>query len=273
MCKVCIFDKKLRTETWDKWGQFAAFIALVLTFIDCLDSSEKICIFTILICAIIPLHIILYWRANRLKSKLFEINGTKIEIKFGDIFQQEGIKAIAFNEYFDTIVNEKIISSSSLNGQVLNNHPELISKVQKELQESVHLHERFIGISCLRTPANTKRYQLGTIMRVDDFAFIAFSRFNNENRAVLSTAEYFSALATFWGEIRSECHDKPINIPVLGTGITRYSDGSGLEIQQALENMLNIAKTYNTHFQSNYKISIIISPEHESKINLYKLEY
>lgn len=271
MCKVCIFDKTLRNETWEMWGKFSALVTLVMTFLD-FSSHIKINIFAFLLLALIPIHLFLYRRANRQKHKTLEINGTKIEIKFGDIFQQEGIKAIAFNEYFDTIVDDKIIRSSSLNGKVLIDNPELIPKIQRAIKENKHLEANYVGKNCLRCPANTKRYQLGTIMRIDDFAFIAFSRFDSENRAILTIAEYFSALAAFWGELKSECHDKPINIPILGTGITRYSNGSGLEIQQALENILNIARTYNIHFQQNCKINIIISPEHESQINLYKLE-
>ena len=44
------------------------------------------------------------------------VEGSDVTIKVGDIFQQPGLKAIAFNEYFDTQVDNRIIAEGSLNG-------------------------------------------------------------------------------------------------------------------------------------------------------------
>lgn len=43
------------------------------------------------------------------KKVTLVINNTIVKIFFGDIFKMPGKKIIAFNEYFDTIVDEKII--------------------------------------------------------------------------------------------------------------------------------------------------------------------
>jgi hypothetical protein len=55
-----------------------------------------------------------------LKNINTNIDGSTVNIKCGDIFNENGLKVITFNEYFDTQINEKIISSRSLNGIFIN---------------------------------------------------------------------------------------------------------------------------------------------------------
>ncbi|MCC9872603.1 hypothetical protein HK153_06800, partial [Streptococcus agalactiae] len=50
-----------------------------------------------------------------------KIGVTTLIVKSGDIFEEDGLKAIAFNEYFDTTVDDKIIAKKSLNGQFILN--------------------------------------------------------------------------------------------------------------------------------------------------------
>ncbi|WP_410523626.1 macro domain-containing protein, partial [Phocaeicola dorei] len=49
-----------------------------------------------------------------------QIDGSSVIIKEGDLFEEEGYKAIGFNEYFDTQVDNRIISEHSLNGIFIN---------------------------------------------------------------------------------------------------------------------------------------------------------
>jgi hypothetical protein len=58
-----------------------------------------------------------------------KIDGTTVTVKAGDIFNEEGLKAIAFNEYFDTVVDNSFISERSLNGIFLQ------SKLNGTIQE------------------------------------------------------------------------------------------------------------------------------------------
>ena len=51
-----------------------------------------------------------------------QCQGSDVAIKTGDIFQQPGLKAIAFNEYFDTLVDNKVIGDTSLNGVFIQKH-------------------------------------------------------------------------------------------------------------------------------------------------------
>lgn len=270
MCKVCIFNRKLISQTWKVWGIITAINSFVVGLSNFEPTTKRILLIGLIIILVV-IHVLLWIKANRINAKSITINETKINIRFGDIHQQDGIKVIAFNEYFDTIVDERIISSGTMHGAFLNEHPDIVPKIKEALRNSRHLEKRLVETNNARPRGNKKRYQLGSILRIDDYALVAFTPFNEENRAILSIPEYFAAMATFWSELKSECHDKPINLPLLGTGITRYSDGDGLRLQQALENTLQIAGTYNTHFQEKCEINIIIPLKNKSKINLYKL--
>ena len=68
-------------------------------------------VFTVLVMSI---HFVLA-RLYRERIEL-EINGNQVEIVEGNLFAQDGKKVIPFNEYFDSVVNDIIISRSSLNG-------------------------------------------------------------------------------------------------------------------------------------------------------------
>ena len=45
-----------------------------------------------------------------------------MEVKIGDIFSESDFKVIAFNEYFDTQVDNKIIAESTLNGMYIRDY-------------------------------------------------------------------------------------------------------------------------------------------------------
>ena len=59
--------------------------------------------------------------ANKRNSISLTINNSTVEVKFGDLFSEESDwKSIAFNEYYDTIVDDEIIAQSTLNGIFIN---------------------------------------------------------------------------------------------------------------------------------------------------------
>lgn len=68
------------------------------------------------------------------------ICNTDVEVKVGDLFSFDGIKVIPFDEYFDTEVDDKVISRNSLNGIFLERkvgHRDLILRTIAEPQQSI----------------------------------------------------------------------------------------------------------------------------------------
>lgn len=155
---------------------------------------------------------------NKRKYEI-KINNNKITIKTGDIFKQNGIIVIPFNEYFDTKVDDIIISSQTLNGKfILNYIKQDIEEFNRNLKKetSSPLKGR-MNISC-----NKIQYPLGCIKKWENFALLALSHFDEYNRANISVHEYEKCVANMWDELNRIYAGYPISIPLIGGGITRF---------------------------------------------------
>jgi len=94
-----------------------------------------------------------------INSNAFQL---KVNIYFGDLFKQKGFKAIAVNEYFDSIVDDQHVSSKSLHGLMLQkywsgNIQDWDKQVDKELETN-----HSINVISRSTGGKPKNYELGT---------------------------------------------------------------------------------------------------------------
>lgn len=113
--KVKIFNKKLRDSFFLKISLFSAFATLLLAFVP-IPSKIQGLLGGVFLVFLVIIYIYDWRKANKLNSVEIDIEGTTVCIKEGDIFEEDGLKVIAFNEYFDTLVDNKIINEVSLNG-------------------------------------------------------------------------------------------------------------------------------------------------------------
>ena len=116
--KVNLLDKNLRKQ-FAKWcAALTGVLSAVLIFIDIPDENRFMagCIYLVFL---IMLYIICWLIANNQRKASIKIGNTTVDVKAGDIFAEEGLKAIAFNEYFDTLVDETLISSNTINGKFI----------------------------------------------------------------------------------------------------------------------------------------------------------
>ena len=121
MNKVKFFDIRVR-ERFIKYGSaITGFIAVAVMFVD-IPPEHKITYGVVLIIILSMLYVYLWFSANKIKNITLTVEGSTVNITTGDIFKAEGFKAIAFNEDFDTLVDDKMISSHSLNGIFLKEH-------------------------------------------------------------------------------------------------------------------------------------------------------
>ncbi len=102
------------------------------------------------------------WKPSRVEIRVANSN-TVLEVLFGDLFQQDGIRVIAVNEFFDSDLG-KPVSEKSLHGIFLKKcfggHPEPFDKQVGEQLKSVE------GEQVKRTEGKTKRFPIGST-RVD----------------------------------------------------------------------------------------------------------
>ena len=118
--KVKFLDKRIRRVFLGIIGTVSTILSLALIFFE-IPEEWKIrsgFIFTFILCVI---YVGIWVYANWLVKTSISLGGTSVHIKKGDIFLQDGLKVIPFNEYFDTSVDDKIIARNSLNGKYITN--------------------------------------------------------------------------------------------------------------------------------------------------------
>lgn len=114
--KVGICDKDLVKQFLNITsfiGVICTFLLMFFTIPEEYKNLKGAIIFTVIL---VLIYIGIWIRANTVKRVELSINNSVFEIKEGDIFEESSLKVIGFNEYFDTKVDNKIISDKTLNG-------------------------------------------------------------------------------------------------------------------------------------------------------------
>ena len=142
-----MFSMKAIPRIWkDSASMGSTIFAIIATFmgvagisLDSIISSQKwwnrlliiLALYTVLV---VFLRVILGLTvSNGIKIK---IRGISVSIKQGNIFDANGWKVIPFNEYFDTIVDDVIVSSTTLNGIFINDYVSDIKKLQDAIMSA-----------------------------------------------------------------------------------------------------------------------------------------
>jgi hypothetical protein len=232
------------------WGAYNWIIKLLL-------------LFAVFLLIVVIAFIFKYHRAK--KGISFNIRNIKVNIRQGDIFKVDGWKVIPFNEYFDTTVNEIIITKNSLNGTFINDYVE-----NKDELKNIIANETDDDTEYKRTKKNGKdRFQLGRIIRYKDYLLLAFSHFDN-NQAHLTQKDYEHCLRVMWKEISRTYSNTPVFIPLLGSGITRFEEGHQPKNTDLLKCMLCTLRTSNTNIKQ--PITILLTEEIMQEINIYEMK-
>lgn len=228
--------------------------------------------------------IYIWYKANALNEAYLSINNTKVEVVIGDIFDQfsnpdqhDGeITVIAVNDYYDYIVDDRIVSNKSLHGQYIKKiiAAGKIDDLNKKIEDDPVLKR--MGNpkeDALRKEGRKVRYELGSLVEFENYILTAFTNFDADNKAFLSADEYMHFWMKFWENIDAVYAGRTINIPLVGAGITRFRNGKPTK-QQLLETMLwslKISGFHNTY--GDKKIRFIIYEPDAAEINFYSIQH
>ena len=271
--KVSCFDKHVLKSFYEKVCIFSTFISFILIIWPVpSDSKIKIYCATGLFALLVVVYVCVLVAANTSKKVELKINGNDVHVKTGDLFEQNGhLKLIPFNEHFDTKVDDVIISATSLNGIYINR---FFEGAEKELARRIASDSRLKRVvTVVETPHKGRSrmtYPLGTIHKEDDFLLLAFSKFNQDNEAYLDNKDLWECLINMWREIGITHAGKSIDMPLVGSGITRL-ENINIHEQELLELILMSLKVSGLRTNWNVSINIIIRPDNAKHINFYKL--
>ena len=206
-----------------------------------------------------------------LKKINAKIGKVSLVVKSGDLFKEEGLKVIPVNEYFDTQVDNNIISETTLHGIFVKRYIENNDEKLKKL--NIEISKQLKNIECdevkERKSGKKKRYPIATTILIEDYILTALSKFNDKNEAYLSMPEYLEFLNKFWNEIDRIHNGRTINIPVIGTGLARINPT--LSYEEYLEQIIFSLKT-SSITAGETKINIIIPEKKLSECSLAKLK-
>lgn len=200
-----------------------------------------------------------------------KIGKVSLVVKCGDLFKEEGLKVIPVNEYFDTQVDNIIISETTLHGIFVRKYTKNNNDNLKQL--NIKISKQLKDVECeeviKRKAGKRKKYPIATTILIDDYILTALSRFSDKNEAYLSMPEYLLFLNKFWEEINRIHNGRIINVPVIGAGLARINPE--LSYEEYLELIVFSLKT-SSITAGEAKINIIIAENKLSECSIAKLK-
>lgn len=279
--KVAFFDVYLRNKFYKFFTAVGATLGLAFLFIDLPESitlpkniaintkcSAAIVVVTLLVIA----YIFMWYKANRLKKISIKVDSTNVVIKAGDLFEEQDLIVIGFNEYFDTIVDDKIIAKKSLNGFFINNILEgSVDALDLFIESNIDSRQKLEVVNRVR--GNKQKYKTGTVcLYADKYILTAFAKFNDRNEARLTMPEYLEFLINFWDEVNTIYAARSVSVPIFGSGITRIKEHKNTTDEHLLRIMLWTFKISEMKFTHPARLTIVIYPEKMKTINLTSIE-
>ncbi len=201
------------------------------------------------------------------------IEESTVVIKTGDIFKQEGLKVIAFNEYFDTQVDERIIAQASLNGKFIREYCDCsVSELDAYIENYRFDSDEIKEINADRPEGKKQKFEIGTICVYHDYILTALSKFNRHNEAYLTMPEYLGFLINFWDKVNRVYAQKSVSVPIFGSGLTRIKGHKIIDEQDLLKIMLWTFRISEMRFKHPAKLTIMIHEGKIDKVNLLELK-
>lgn len=270
--KVKIYHKELINKFLKTIGILSSIATLIFIFAPEIPSDWKLDFGIAFVVILLVTYVCLWIKANNIKDIKINIEGSEVNIKAGDIFEQKDFKVIAFNEYFDTQVDDKIISSKSLNGIFINKYfQDGVDKLDSHI-ENYDFEENKLEVNENRKDGKKQKFKLGTICMYEDFILTSFSKFDENNRAILTMPEYLEFLIKFWDEINRVYAQKSVSVPIFGSGITRIKEHKNISDEELLKIMLWTFRISEMRFKYPANLTIVIHKEKIGKINLLDIE-
>lgn len=195
-----------------------------------------------------------------------------VEIKVGDIFDEDDHLVIGFNDVFDTELGE-IIRPSSIQGQFLikvynNKREKLDADIEKALQPFNHLCKEESN----KRRGKTSRYPIGTTIPLGTeqkrYFLTAYGYMNNDITIKCCSDYIQRSLNNLWNQIRLKGHRKNVAIPVIGSDLARTDLPRMVLIRLIVDSFVAASKEKPI----TDKLIIMVYPQDLDHIDLYKLQ-
>ena len=272
MSKVSFLDKRVFKKFLEITSILSGSLSVVLLFVE-IPGEWKLCGLGIFVAVLALAYLLVWVWSNTLNHIDINIEGSDVTVKVGDIFQQPGLKVIAFNEYFDTQVDNKIISDRSLNGIFVNKHLEIpVSELDRLIEAHPFEDGDLLEKNENRPQGKKQKYRLGTIFVYEEYLLTAFAKFDESNRAVLEMPEYLEFLINFWDKVNNVYAQKNVTTTIFGSGVTRIKGHKTISDEDLLKIMLWTFRISEMRFKYPAKLTIVIHKDKIDQISLLDIK-
>lgn len=209
------------------------------------------------------------WRPARVVISV-PMSNVSVEIAFGDIFEQDGVVAIPVNDCFDSEIGLPV-SAKSIHGLFLQRyfggHPDAFDR-----QLEAKLNDKDAEV-VTRQQGKGKRFQIGASAALEAAGrrFLAFALTHTDVatcKARADVPQMFAALAGLWRTARAELGGDPLNLPLVGSGLS----GVGLPTRELL-NIIILSFFDETKRQVvAHKLRIVLTWDRLSEIDLREVK-
>lgn len=209
----------------------------------------------------------LYKTRNKNEVLVSLSDKVKARIHFGDLFSKDGIIVIPVNDYFDTLVDDKVVSIETLHGKFVRqffggDEDNLKGQISRSLSKTP-----VAETNDLRGSGNKKRYPLGTVAEVSKdgkkFYLVALTNFNENNRAEVTNSQYQRVICDLFTYVNQHSQGKKVNIPLIGGG----HSGVKMPNQKLLEFLL-LSISMSDDLTLVNGIDVVLHTSIKSDINL-----
>lgn len=273
---ICNYWRLLLTRFWAALAILQAvknLLSLIPQIKQVVDGYGVIC-FTLIV--MVSLLYSFYVLCSKRKSLSLKLNKrTTLNVFYGDLFAQEGMKVIPVNEYFDTHLGDGIVAPNTVHGLFLKKYQGQISRLNNLLRKQLEkqtpvqgLHRERVMVSGLpQIP-----YPLGTCVRIDldnkKYLLVAVTRFNENEHVDINLREYPIVIQKLFYSIEQLCDANPVYLPLIGGG----QAGVKLSKMQLLNTIIRAGQNSEVSIVNGVNI-VLYGDDAKNEINLNLIKH
>ena len=228
-----------------------------------------------LVCAIVLIVIVLCQNKKKVADGY---NGKGVYLLYGDLFDPKIVKGekryigFAVNRCFDTIVDDDLISATSVHGIAFNKlysqNLHTPQSLDAAIQGAIKGNPAFTMVAQADKPkGNLKRYEVGayanlTIDSKLNYLLLGLTWFNSNLNAKSSKKDYVLAIQKMIETFDMEAQGYPVLIPIIGTGRSH----TDLTENEALEYMIEAIKINQEKVTSD--IYIVVYEDAKNRVSI-----
>jgi len=261
----------IRKHPWISLGHLVASFSVLWTLIEALTYFIPTLEFEGVPYLLVIVVIAIVYSACKIRrpsSVTFSIahTNTKLQIKFGDLFDEDGVKSIAVNDFFDSELGLPV-SKRSLHGMFLSRcfggHPDSFDKIVSDAL--VDVPSKPVD----REQGKKAKYPIGTTASVlvnsERYLCFALSRTDTKTlKAESDVPTLWKALEGLYGKSRNSLGGAPLVLPLVGSGLS----GIGLPDNNLLDLIVLSIIEESKKKRITELIKIVLKPDRFDKVDL-----